>query len=78
MLVESRRRGEAGGSHRLTAKQEEVLRLVGQGLPNRMVARTLDISEKTVKAHLTQIYSALGVSDRVQATLWAQHNLPQQ
>lgn len=77
MIVESRQRGEAA-SHRLTAKQVEVLRLVAQGLPNRLVARHLGISEKTVKAHLTQIYSALGVADRVQAALWAQENLPDQ
>ncbi len=77
MIVESRQRGEAA-SHRLTSKQVEVLRLVAQGLPNRLVARRLGISEKTVKAHLTQIYSALGVADRVQAALWAQDNLPEQ
>jgi len=77
VLLDSRR-GTAGdqAGERLTNKQTEVLRLVTAGLPNRLVARKLDISEKTVKAHLTQIYSALGVSDRVQAALWAQRNLP--
>lgn len=72
-LVESRQ-GAADG-HRLTGKQEEVLRLVAEGLPNRLVARRLAISEKTVKAHLTQIYATLGVTDRVQAALWAQEHL---
>lgn len=76
MLVEARRtRVESGTAHTLTAKQVEVLRLVAAGKPNRLVARDLGISEKTVKAHLTQVYAALGVTDRVQATLWAHEHL---
>lgn len=59
----------------LTAKQAETLRLLAEGLPNRLMARRMGISEKTVKAHLTQIYATLGVEDRVQAALWAQRNL---
>lgn len=74
-LVDNRRKESGTTDHRLTAKQLEVLRLVADGLPNRLVARRLAISEKTVKAHLTQIYSHLGVTDRVQAALWAQENL---
>lgn len=56
---------------RLTDKQKEVLDLVARGMSNRLIARQLGISEKTVKAHLTAIYSAIGVTDRVQAALWA-------
>lgn len=56
---------------RLTDKQQEVLDLVARGMSNRLIARQLGISEKTVKAHLTTIYSAIGVTDRVQAALWA-------
>ena len=77
-LVDARRQGESASPQRLTAKQLEVVRLVATGLPNRLIARRLDISEKTVKAHLTQIYAALGVADRVQADLWAQEHLPPQ
>ena len=44
------------------------------GLPNKSVARRLQISEKTVKAHLTRIFATLGVSDRTSAALWAQSN----
>lgn len=55
---------------RLTDKQREVLDLVAAGLSNRLIARRLGISEKTVKSHLTAIYAALGVTDRVQAALW--------
>ena len=55
----------------LTDREEEVLRLVTQGLPNKSIARRLGISERTVKAHLTHIFQRLGVSDRTQAALWA-------
>jgi len=48
-----------------------VLHLVARGLPNKRIARELQISEKTVKAHLTQIFQRIGVTDRTQAALWA-------
>jgi DNA-binding NarL/FixJ family response regulator len=59
----------------LSARELEVLRLVARGLPNKLIARELEISEKTVKAHLTSVFSQLGVSDRTQAALWAQRHL---
>jgi DNA-binding NarL/FixJ family response regulator len=58
----------------LTAREREVLSLVGKGLPNKVIARELSISEKTVKAHLTTVFQRIGVSDRTQAALWAQHH----
>jgi DNA-binding NarL/FixJ family response regulator len=58
----------------LTEREREVLALIGEGLPNKLIARRLDISEKTVKAHVTRIFQALGVTDRTQAALWAQRN----
>jgi DNA-binding NarL/FixJ family response regulator len=58
----------------LTAREREVLSLVGEGLPNKLIARELAISEKTVKAHLTGAYQRIGVSDRTQAALWAQRH----
>ncbi|HRY09921.1 MAG TPA: response regulator transcription factor [Candidatus Nanopelagicales bacterium] len=74
-LVETRRRPASGPASVLTAKQREVLDLVAAGQPNRLVAKHLGVTEKTVKAHLTQIYAAIGVTDRVQATLWARDHL---
>ena len=65
------RQARPTSSPRLTDKQQEVLDLVARGLSNRLIARQLGISEKTVKAHLTTIYSTLGVTDRLQAALWA-------
>jgi DNA-binding NarL/FixJ family response regulator len=59
---------------KLSAREREVLELVGQGLPNKLIARRLEISEKTVKAHLTQVFLGLGVTDRTQAALWLERN----
>lgn len=58
----------------LTAREREVLDLVAEGLANKAIARRLGISEKTVKTHLTSVFSALGVTDRTQAALWAQRH----
>lgn len=55
----------------LTERELEVLKLVGQGASNKEIARTLFISEKTAKNHLTHIFDKLGVSDRTQAALYA-------
>ena len=60
----------------LTDRELEVLRLVAEGMANKQIARKLGISERTVKAHLTSVFQRLGVSDRVQAALWAQQHLP--
>ncbi|MCB0894563.1 MAG: response regulator transcription factor [Nocardioides sp.] len=58
----------------LTAREREVLTLVREGLANKQIARRLDISERTVKAHLTSAFARIGVSDRTQAALWAERN----
>jgi DNA-binding NarL/FixJ family response regulator len=53
-----------------------VLRLVARGLSNRLIARELALSEKTVKAHVSAVLAKLGVADRTQAALHAvRHNL---
>lgn len=58
--------GGAGGAL-LTARQVDVLRLVAKGLPNRLIAAELGLSEKTVKVHVTAIFKALDVVNRTQA-----------
>ncbi len=58
----------------LTSRESEVLGLVREGLANKQIARRLDISERTVKAHLTSAFARIGVSDRTQAALWAERN----
>jgi DNA-binding NarL/FixJ family response regulator len=49
-----------------------VLALLLDGMPNKLIARRLEISEKTVKSHLTSIFRRIGVTDRVQAILWVE------
>jgi DNA-binding NarL/FixJ family response regulator len=72
VLLDLRRRPE----RELTPRELEVLRLVADGLANKQIARRLGISERTVKAHLTSIMQRVGVTDRVQAALWAHDTLP--
>lgn len=60
----------------LSTREIEVLRLVAAGLANKQIARRLAIAERTVKAHLTNVFQRLGVTDRTQAALWAQEHLP--
>ena len=55
----------------LTDRELEVLRLLATGLSNREIAPLLFISESTVKTHVEHIIAKLGVSDRVQAAVWA-------
>jgi len=58
----------------LSDREREVLAMVAEGLPNKLIAQRLGISEKTVKAHLTSVYRQIGVTDRTQAALWAQRH----
>jgi DNA-binding NarL/FixJ family response regulator len=67
------RRGPAGETG-LTDREREVLALIAEGLPNKLIARRLEISEKTVKAHATSAFRRIGVDDRTQAALWARRN----
>lgn len=59
------------GDSRLTQRQLEVLRLMSEGAPNKIIARELDISEATVKLHVSAILQALGVRNRTEAALEA-------
>ena len=56
----------------ISPREREVLALLLDGLPNKLIAQRLGISEKTVKTHLTNIFRRIGVTDRVQAVLWAE------
>jgi DNA-binding NarL/FixJ family response regulator len=67
-------RGQSRPALELSPREREVLELVREGLPNKLIARRLEISEKTVKAHLTRVFAQLGVSDRTQAALWMERN----
>jgi DNA-binding NarL/FixJ family response regulator len=66
------RRGPASaGELKLSGRQAEVLSLLLKGLPNKLIARRLDISENTTKIHVSAVLHALGVSSRTQAVLAA-------
>jgi DNA-binding NarL/FixJ family response regulator len=58
-------------SDALTTRQHEVLERLEEGKSNKQIARELDLSENTVKIHVTRILRALGVSNRTQAAVVA-------
>jgi DNA-binding NarL/FixJ family response regulator len=65
-----------GGSRKqradgMTPREVEILRLLGEGLTNKQIAYRLEISAKTVRNHMGNLYSKLGVGDRSQAVLYA-------
>ena len=53
----------------LSAREKEVAILVGEGASNKVIARQLDITERTVKAHVSSIFQKLGLRDRLQLAL---------
>lgn len=53
----------------LTKREYEIAILVGRGESNKQIARQLDITERTVKAHLTEIFRKLAISDRIKLAL---------
>lgn len=73
MLVEggnSPAPGERSGNDlisRLTPRERDILRLLREGLPNKVIANRLDVSEVTVKSHLGNVFRKLGVQNRLQA-----------
>ncbi len=56
---------------KITEREMDVLKLMSQGCSNKEIARSLSISEKTVKNHITNIFRKLQVDDRTQAVLFA-------
>jgi DNA-binding NarL/FixJ family response regulator len=71
-LLSARRTGASAES--LSEREREVLLMVAEGLPNKLIAQRLAISEKTVKAHLTSVFRQIGVTDRTQAALWVERS----
>jgi DNA-binding NarL/FixJ family response regulator len=63
----------ASSSHRaLTAREVEILRLVGRGLTNSQIAEQLEIESGTVRIHLHRIYKKFGTNNRVLLANYAQ------
>lgn len=65
--VRTTRRGDGG----LSAREYEVLRLIAAGQSNKEIGRTLSISERTVRFHVTSIFNKLGATSRTQAVALA-------
>ena len=63
--------GDPGGVDDLTPREAEVLKLIAAGQSNREIARTLYVSEATVKTHVNRIFAKTGSRDRVQAMRYA-------
>ena len=61
-----RRAPEGGGLEALTAREREIAELVAAGRTNREVAAQLVLSERTIEAHLRNVYAKLGVRSRVE------------
>ena len=74
-VVASLRGAASGLASELTSRQRRVLELLASGLSNKRIARELDITEITVKAHVSAIFRKLGVTNRTQAGLEARRLL---
>ena len=64
-------RGEGGRTPSLSGREREVLALLAEGLPNKVIAPRLGISEHTVKAHVAAIFEKLGTGTRAEAVVTA-------
>ena len=63
-----RRTGPAGPESHLTAREREVLAMIGRGLRNAEVARALQLSDNTIAGYIKDIYRKLGISSRAEAS----------
>jgi DNA-binding NarL/FixJ family response regulator len=61
----------AGRHGELTGREREILALLATGAPNKVIAQRLEISPKTVKAHLSSVFRRIGARDRLEASRWA-------
>jgi DNA-binding NarL/FixJ family response regulator len=59
----------------LTGREEEILLLVASGAKNKEIAKKLSLSPYTIRGYISQIFNKVGVTNRLQATLWAVKNL---
>jgi two-component system, NarL family, nitrate/nitrite response regulator NarL len=60
--------------HGLSEREEQILRDLVKGLPNKIIARKRDMAEATVKVHLKSILRKTRMANRTQAAIWALEN----
>jgi len=60
----------------LTQREREIVRLIVEGASNKEVASSLNISERTVKGHLSNVFQKLGVADRLKLVLYVREGKP--
>ena len=70
-LREERRKENENAATSLTERESQILKLVAQGLSNRIIAERLRISEGTVKVHVKHVLKKLNLHSRVEAAVWA-------
>lgn len=58
----------------LTPRERDILKLIAQGQPNKIIARKLDITESTVKVHVKNLMKKMKVKSRVEAAVWVLQN----
>lgn len=58
----------------LTKREKDVLKLIAKGQSNKMIARSLDIAEGTVKVHVKRLLNKLGMRSRTEAAVWVVEN----
>ena len=56
--------------NQLTPRERDILKLIARGLPNKMIARQLDITESTVKVHVKHLLKKMKLKSRVEAAVW--------
>ena len=71
---ESSTPAESYGASQLSGRERRILYYLSKGNTNKIIARTLDIAEATVKVHLKAILRKIGVRNRTQAAVWAMNN----
>jgi two-component system nitrate/nitrite response regulator NarL len=64
------------GYDELTDREREILDLIADGLSNKLIARSLEISEGTVKVHVKHLLKKLGLHSRVEAAVWSLKHQP--
>lgn len=69
-VLESALHRDDDGKSCLTPREQDVIELVSLGLSNKQIGLKLDLQEKTVKHHMTQILAKLGLSNRTEAALY--------